>query len=114
MSEKTAEEKLREELEGKLSEAPHEKEAGKTEPVRKPVKPRAMRSRTAGRKAEKPMNVGQRVDSFMEDFERRIAESLNAESVRSSENDRKPTEESSADVAECRQQGAENLTKNLL
>ena len=81
MREKTAEEKLREELEGKLSEAPHEKEIGNSEPMRMPVKPRAKRSRGSSRKTEKPVNIGQRVDSFMEDFERRIAETLNAEKV---------------------------------
>ena len=79
MSEKTAEEKLREELEGKLQEEPQQKYTEKSEPVRKPVKLRAMRLRTAGRKTDKPVNVGQRVDSFMEEFERRIAESLKSE-----------------------------------
>lgn len=101
MSEKTAEEKLREELEGRLPEAPHEKTAVVSEPVRKPVKPRAMRSRAAGSKIEKLVNVGQRVDSFMEDFERRIAESLNAENVFSagrSGNARRTAEESSAEL----------------
>ncbi|MBQ7215393.1 MAG: hypothetical protein IJS39_05360 [Synergistaceae bacterium] len=101
MTEKTAEEKLREELEGKLSGNPHEKEAGKSETVRKPVKPRTTRSRTAARKTEKPVNIGQRVDSFMEDFERRIAESLNAEKVlgvQRSESERIAAEGSSAEL----------------
>ena len=80
MTEKTAEEKLREELEGKLSEKPHEQKPEVSESGKKPVKPRAMRSRSSSRKTEKPMNVGQRVDSFMEDFEKRIAESLKMES----------------------------------
>ena len=109
MSEKTAEEKLREELEGKLSSVPQDKDAGKSEPVRKPVKPRAMRSRAATSKAEKLANVGQRLDSFMEDFERRIAESLNAEKVFSagrSEKERKAVEESSAEL------GAVNVAGN--
>ena len=105
MSEKTAEEKLREELEGRLPKAPYEKEAEKIEPVRKPVKPRTMRSRAAVRKIEKLVNVGQRVDSFMEDFERRIAESLNAENVFSagrSVKERKAADESSAEVVGVR------------
>ena len=103
MSEKTAEEKLREELEGKLSVISHEDEAGKSDPVRKPVKPRAMRSRTAGRNTEKPVNVGQRVDSFMEDFERRIAESVRAGRA---VDERKTAEKSSADLGELN--GEEN------
>ena len=114
MSEKTAEEKLREELEGRLSEAPHEKEAEKTEPVRKPEKPRAMRSRGAGRKIEKLVNVGQRVDSFMEDFERRIAESLNAEKafrVSRSENERSAAEDFSAELEGAQTAGSSEADK---
>ena len=101
MTEKTAEERLREELEGKLSEAPQKDEAKVSEPVRKPVKPRLKRSRASSRNPEKPVSIGQRVDSFMEDFERRIAESLNAENVFSAVrlgDDKKPVERTSAET----------------
>ncbi len=105
MREKTAEEKLREILEGNLSDSTRQKNSGDSEPARKPVKPRAMRSRTAARKTEKPLSIGQRVDSFMEDFERRIADSLKAEnvfSVRHPESESKAAEESSAEFGAAR------------
>ncbi len=101
MSEKTAEEKLREELEGKLSSVPQKKDAGKSEHVRKPIKPRAVRSRSAAKKTEKLANVGQRLDSFMEDFERRVAESLSAGKVFSTGrtwDERKTAEDISAEL----------------
>ena len=72
MAEKTAEEKLRQALEGSTTEGKgHEtpKESRKPRP--------RTRTRTSSRN-ERPENLGQRVDSFMEDFERRIEQSLNA------------------------------------
>ena len=72
MTEKTAEEKLRQALEGNITEnSTH----GQSQEKRKP-KPRA-RTKSQPR-ADMPENLGQRVDSFMEDFERRIEQSLNA------------------------------------
>ena len=76
MSEKTAEEKLREELEGNSQnrKAPQKQ-------VKKSVNETdipGVRSRAGSRRTERPESVGQRVDSFMEDFEKRVAESLNA------------------------------------
>ena len=75
MSEKTAEEKLRQALEGSTAstsdnEPPKSKTQTKPRPSRaKPKSP----SRTA-----KSENIGRRLDSFMDDFERRIEQSLNA------------------------------------
>ena len=90
MSERTAEEKLREELEGSLSTQPKspksdtaKKSAGR---AAKPV-----RVRSASKRVEKPENVGKRLDPFIEDFERRIAESLNGGKTFSSKHE-KPRE----------------------
>ena len=76
MSEKTAEEKLREELEGRISGSSKKESATHAGSLGVPEsKPLRVRAR---RKPERPESVGQRVDSFMEDFEKRVAESLNA------------------------------------
>ena len=72
MAEKTAEEKLRQALEGNTTEGKGQETPKES---RKP-RPRT-RARTSSRN-ERPENLGQRVDSFMEDFERRIEQSLNA------------------------------------
>ena len=72
MTEKTAEEKLRQALEGNTTEG---------EGLETPKESRKPKSRTRTRTSsrnERPENLGQRVDSFMEDFERRIEQSLNA------------------------------------
>ena len=82
MSEKTAEEKLREELEGNSADIPKRDKPEK--PVRKSLavpESRSVRSRSRSRKTERPESVGRRVDSFMEDFEKRVAESLNTSRV---------------------------------
>ena len=102
MSEKTAEEKLREELEGKLSADPVKEEPA---PAKKPVRSRARRSGTGIRKPERPESVGERVDSFMEDFERKIAESL-GERAASPAKPQEGGEESSAVSKPSRRRGA--------
>ena len=79
MSEKTAEEKLREELEGGLA-APAKPKSTRT--AKAGV--RAVRSGGSTKKSGKPETLGERVDSLMDDFEREIAESLGVgSSVRS-------------------------------
>ena len=73
MSEKTAEEKLRQALEDSTTGTEHE-------PPKSQKKPRPSRARpkSSPTRAVKSENLGERLDSFMDDFERRIEESLNA------------------------------------
>ncbi|MBQ3402952.1 MAG: hypothetical protein IJG65_06235 [Synergistaceae bacterium] len=74
MSEKTAEEKLRQALEGSV---PSENE-GSSQKGKSRAKPSRPRAKATSRRSDKPESVGERVDSFMDDFERRIEQSLNA------------------------------------
>lgn len=90
MSERTAEEKLREELEGSLSTQPKSPKSDTTKKsAGRAAKP--VRVRSASKRVEKPENVGKRLDPFIEDFERRIAESLNGGKTFSSKHE-KPRE----------------------
>lgn len=66
MREKTAEEKLREELEGDSSENSRDKEL-----VR----------RLRAKKSARTSNIGKKADSFIDDFERRVEQSLNAGNI---------------------------------
>ena len=66
MREKTAEEKLREELEGDSSENSRDKEL-----VR----------RLRAKKSARASNIGKKADSFIDDFERRVEQSLNAGNI---------------------------------
>ena len=71
MSEKTAEEKLREELEGMLAESSQSSETAQSRPVKKPVnmsESRSVHSKAKSKGLDMPKSVGQRVDSFMEDL----------------------------------------------
>ena len=72
MSEKTAEEKLRQALEGSTATT-----SGKEQPEsRKKPRPSRARPKTQSRTVRE--NLGERLDSFMDDFERRIEQSINA------------------------------------
>ncbi|MBQ7593126.1 MAG: hypothetical protein IJU48_02085 [Synergistaceae bacterium] len=66
MREKTAEEKLREELEGDSSGNLHDKEL-----VR----------RLRAKKTARASNIGRKADSFIDDFERRVEQSINAGNI---------------------------------
>ncbi len=74
MTEKTAEEKLRQALEDSTTSG-SEKDSSreKTKP-----RPSRTRKRTSSGRTEKPESVGSRVDSFIDDFERKIEQSLSA------------------------------------
>ena len=86
MSEKTAEEKLREELEGKLpGQSGGSTDRTKAKTSRKPGRSKAAREETSGR-----VNVRQRAGSFMDDFERKIAQSLNADMFRPPQTETEP------------------------
>ncbi len=72
MTEKTAEEKLRQALEGSITESIGQDNSPESR------KPRPRKRTKSQSRNEKPENLGQRLDSFMDDFERRIEQSLNA------------------------------------
>ena len=74
MSEKTAEEKLRQELEGSTS---GKKDSVQPKSQSKP-KPSRTRPKSGSSRSVKSESIGERLDSFMDDFERRIEQSINA------------------------------------
>ena len=74
MSEKTAEEKLRQELEGNTSGT---KDSVQPKSQSKP-KPSRTRPKSGASRSVKSESIGERLDSFMDDFERRIEQSINA------------------------------------
>ena len=74
MSEKTAEEKLRQALEGSTT-------SSSSEPPKTQKKPKPSRARpkaASSSRTVKSESIGERLDSFMDDFERRIEQSINA------------------------------------
>ena len=73
MSEKTAEEKLRQALEGSTTSSSSEPPKTQKKPKPSRTRPKAVSSRTV-----KSESIGERLDSFMDDFERRIEQSINA------------------------------------
>ena len=72
MSEKTAEEKLRQALEGSTAST------SDSEQPKNQKKPRPSRARPKPSRTAKAANLGERLDSFMDDFERRIEQSISA------------------------------------
>ena len=72
MSEKTAEEKLRQALEGSVPDS-----NSREQPISH-KKPRPSRARPKAQSRSTRENLGERLDSFMDDFERRIEQSINA------------------------------------
>ena len=74
MSEKTAEEKLRQELEGGLTQGKN------SEPKIKP-KPLRAKPKINSRRSEFPDNVNGIIDTFMDDFERKIERSINSSNI---------------------------------
>ena len=75
ISEKTDEEKLRQELEGSPGGGGHD--------VTRRAKPLRSARRINPRRSDKPDNISI-IDTFMEDFERKVEQSLNASNIRSS------------------------------
>ena len=75
ISEKTDEEKLRQELEGSPGGGGHD--------VTRRAKPLRPARRINPRRSDKPDNISI-IDTFMEDFERKVEQSLNASNIRSS------------------------------
>lgn len=80
MSEKTAEEKLREELEGKVLGTSREEETDRKRTRSSRV--RSTKARTVKPDESKAVNVRQRASTFMEDFEKKIGQSLNPDIFR--------------------------------